>query len=50
MQRTYIPLQSVIRIDEVAREGANKIFAAEGNTGKVTPFPLPRPENRKQPD
>jgi len=50
VQRTYIPLQSVIRIDEVAREGTNRIIAADGDTGKVTPFPLPRPENRKQPD
>jgi len=49
VKRTYIPLQAVIRIDEVEREGANKIIAADGS-GKVTPFPLPRPENRKQTD
>ena len=50
VNRTYIPLQAVIRIDEVAREGANKIIASNGNSGTVTPFPPPRPENRKQPD
>ena len=47
--RTHIPLQAVIRIDEVEREGSNKIIAADGSA-KVTPFPLPRPENRKHPD
>ena len=50
VRRTYIPLQAVIRIDEVEREGSNKIIAADGNTGKVTPFPPPQPGSRKQPD
>jgi hypothetical protein len=50
VKRSYIPLQSVIRIDEVAREGANKIIATDGNSGKVTPFPPPHPGSRKQPD
>lgn len=49
VRRTYIPLQAVVRIDEVAREGTNKIIAADGNS-KVTPFPLPGPESRKQTD
>ena len=39
VKRTYIPLQAVIRIDEVEREGINKIIAANGNSGKVMPFP-----------
>ncbi|MGB5304687.1 MAG: DUF1820 family protein [Gammaproteobacteria bacterium] len=43
VHRTYIPLQAVIRIDEVEREGANKITAAGGKTGSVTPFPLTKP-------
>ncbi|MGB5339455.1 MAG: DUF1820 family protein [Gammaproteobacteria bacterium] len=38
-----MPLQAVIRIDEVEREGANKITAAGGKTGSVTPFPLTKP-------
>ena len=50
VKRTYIPLQAVIRIDEVAREGANKIIASDGDSGKVTAFPLPQPPTRKQPD
>jgi len=39
VKRTYIPIQAVIRIDEVEREGTNKIIATNGNSGKVTPFP-----------
>ena len=49
VRRTYIPLQAVVRIDEVEREGTNKITAADGS-GKVTPFPLPGPASRKQTD
>jgi hypothetical protein len=47
---TYIPLQSVIRIDEVEREGSNKIIATDGQQGSVTPFPQLHPQNRKQTD
>jgi hypothetical protein len=50
VRRTYIPLQAVIRIDEVAREGASKIIDAEGASGNVTPFPLPQPPSRNKPD
>ena len=39
VKRTYIPLQAVIRIDEVEREGTNKIIATDSNSGKVMPFP-----------
>jgi hypothetical protein len=42
VKRTYIPLQAIIRIDEVEREGANKIIAADGPGGKITPFPGPQ--------
>lgn len=45
VRRTYIPLQAVIRIDEVEREGTNKITAMEGNSSKVMPFPLSQPHN-----
>ncbi len=37
---TYIPMHSVIRIDQVEKEGKNKITSAEGG-GKVAPFPIP---------
>jgi len=36
--RTYLPMQSIIRIDEVEKEGAGKISKIEGN---VTQFPVP---------
>ena len=39
-----------IDIDEVEREGSNKIIPAESHNGKVMPFPSSRPVNRHQPD
>ncbi len=50
VKRTYIPVQAVIRIDEVEREGANKITASGSDGGKITPFPLPTPPCDTQPD
>lgn len=41
VQRTYIPLQAVIRIDEVSKGGANKIYSATGEKTNVAHFPLP---------
>jgi hypothetical protein len=40
VQRTFIPVYSVVRIDEVEREGVSKIRPAEGGDN-VTPFPQP---------
>lgn len=39
VKRTYLPMHSVLRIDEVRKQGVSKISAAEGSN--VTPFPLP---------
>ncbi len=39
VSRTYIPMHSVIRIDEVEKEGAAKITSTD-KKGVVTPFPL----------
>jgi hypothetical protein len=36
--RTHLPMHSIIRIDEVEKEGAGKISKIEGN---VTQFPMP---------
>ena len=36
--RTYLPMHSIIRIDEVDKQGASKITKFEGN---VTQFPMP---------
>ncbi|MEM6486350.1 MAG: DUF1820 family protein [Pseudomonadota bacterium] len=42
VQRSYIPLQSVIRIDEVAKEGVGKISEAKGGEStNVASFPMP---------
>lgn len=37
VKRSFIPMHSVIRIDEVEKRGNSKISDAEGN---VTPFPM----------
>ena len=36
--RTYLPLHSIIRIDEVEKQGVGKVSDVEG--GNVTPFPM----------
>lgn len=41
VRRTFIPLQAVVRIDEVEKEGVNRIIGVSGSSGNVTPFPLP---------
>lgn len=38
VKRTYLPMHSILRIDEVDKEGASKISKIEGN---VTQFPVP---------
>jgi len=40
VKRSYLPLQSVIRIDEVRKQGVSKIVALEGGAS-VTAFPGP---------
>ena len=39
VKRSYLPLHSIIRIDEVRKQGVSKISALEG--GNVTQFPIP---------
>lgn len=39
VKRTYLPMHSVLRIDEVRKQGVSKITAFEG--GNVTAFPMP---------
>ena len=40
VERSYIPMQSIIRIDEVKKVGVAKISDAKGT---VTPFPIIQP-------
>ena len=37
VNRTYIPMHAIVRIDEVAKEGVGKISEAKGSN--VSPFP-----------
>jgi hypothetical protein len=39
VKRTYLPMHSILRIDEVDKQGTSKITAADG--GNVTQFPAP---------
>jgi hypothetical protein len=39
VNRSYIPMHSIVRIDEVAKEGVGKISEAKGTN--VSPFPTP---------
>lgn len=39
VNRTYIPMQAIVRIDEVAKEGVGTISEAKGG-GNVSVFPM----------
>jgi hypothetical protein len=39
VERTYLPMHTIIRIDEVKKQGASKIRKLEG--GNVAQFPVP---------
>ena len=43
VQRSFIPINHVIRIDEVEKEGVAKITDSKGD--KVTPFPISVPRD-----
>ena len=44
VQRSFIPMHAIVRIDEVEKEGVAKITGGAGE--KVTPFPLPMPKDK----
>lgn len=44
VKRTNIPMHSVIRIDEVEKQGTAKIGEVKGDV--VTSFPMPKPEQK----
>jgi hypothetical protein len=39
VKRTYLPMHSIVRIDEVEKQGASKISKVEGSN--VAQFPMP---------
>jgi hypothetical protein len=43
VQRSFVPMHNVIRIDEVEKEGIAKVIDSKGE--KVTPFPVPMPRD-----
>ena len=43
VRRTYLPLHSVIRIDEVEKEGVSRVSEGSDADGVLTPFPTPVP-------
>lgn len=45
VSRTLVPLHSIIRIDEVKKEGIAKI--SEGDGSNITPFPYALPDKSK---
>lgn len=38
VKKTYVPLHSILRIDEVEKEGTAKVISTQ-ESGKITPFP-----------
>ncbi|MDC1210850.1 DUF1820 family protein [Porticoccaceae bacterium] len=49
IKRSFIPMQSIVRIDEVEQEGACKITEVSSNAsgGNVRPFPFPSMASNK---
>jgi hypothetical protein len=41
VRRSYLPMHSILRIDEVEKEGAATIRKKEGDGDNVTTFPFP---------
>jgi hypothetical protein len=40
VNRTFIPMHAIIRIDEVSKQGMAKIIPHAGKTENVMPFPI----------
>lgn len=40
VERTYIPMHAIVRIDEVEKSGHGKITEGGGSSGNVAPFPV----------
>ena len=49
IKRSYIPMQAIVRIDEVEKEGTCKISDAPSG-GNVSAFPFPIAGSRKTPE
>lgn len=47
VKRTYLPMHSVVRIDEVRKQGVSKISAYEGSNVAQFPLPVYTPGDKK---
>ena len=45
VKRTYLPMHSVLRIDEVRKSGVSKVSAVEGTNVTQFPFPVYTPRD-----
>ena len=41
VERTFVPIHSVIRIDQVEKSGANKVHSVGESTSNIAHFPMP---------
>jgi hypothetical protein len=48
VKRTYLPMHSILRIDEVRKQGVSKISALEGSNVSQFPMPVYTPPAGKQ--
>lgn len=46
VERFFVPVHQVVRIDEVSKRGTARISEAQGESGKVTNLPVFNPGNR----
>jgi hypothetical protein len=44
VNKIYVPMHAIIRIDEVSKQGSNKIVDSSVS-GNITPFPVTLPPN-----
>ena len=47
VKRTYLPMHSIVRIDEVRKQGISKISAFEGSNVSQFPMPVYTPSDKK---
>ena len=47
VKRTYLPMHSILRIDEVRKGGVSKVSAFEGSNVTQFPTPIYTPTDRK---
>lgn len=44
VEKIFVPMHAIVRIDQVEGQGQNKILELDGSISNVTPFPLPGKE------